>query len=148
MLPTRSRNVLPTPTLQKQRQFGHSSLTAEERFASGTSLHIDHHRVPPWVPDVKQAAKTTNAGGSRVPQNTLHLRRKTGTRYKYSLINFLSLSHFPYSETRGRNECTRCNHHSPAWPSVDSFHSITLRPRLFSTTSLYSEVVKRKVLQL
>lgn len=70
-------------------KFGHSSLTLEW-LKSGTSLQIDHHRISLWIPDMKQAAEATDASGSRVPQNTLHLRQKRGTHNKYNLIHFFS----------------------------------------------------------
>lgn len=40
---------------------------------------------------MQQAAEATDAGGSGVPQNTLHLSQKTGTHNKYNLIGFLFL---------------------------------------------------------
>lgn len=70
---------------------GHISLLLNEWFASGTSLQIDHHCISLWVPDMQQAAEATDAGGSGVPQNTLHLSQKTGTHNKYNLIGFLFL---------------------------------------------------------
>jgi len=39
---------------------------------------------------MKQAGETTNASGCRVPQNTLHLRQKTGMHNKYNLTDFIS----------------------------------------------------------
>lgn len=68
---------------------GHSSLT-DGWFASGTSLQIDHHPISLWIPDMKQAAETTDAGGSGVPQDASHLRQKTGVHNKYNLTDFLS----------------------------------------------------------
>lgn len=68
----------------------HSSLTLGEWFACGTFLQIDHHCISLWIPDMKLAAEMTDASGSRVPQNTLHLRQKTGMHNKYNLIDFLS----------------------------------------------------------
>lgn len=59
-----------------------------EWFISGTSLQIDHECISLRVPDMKQAAEATDAGGSRVPQDTLHLRQKTGKQNEYNLMDF------------------------------------------------------------
>lgn len=51
---------------------------------------MDHQCISLWVPDTKQAAEATDARGSRVPQDTLHLGQKTGKQNKYNLVDFLS----------------------------------------------------------
>lgn len=120
---------------------GHSSLTLDEWFVSGTSLQIDHHCISLWIPDMKQTDETTNASGSRVPQNTLHLRQKTGEHNQCNLLDFLSLKHIFLNRNSGGGISTKI------WPSMDIFHSLRLKSWLFNTTLLCLKVVNRKMLQ-
>lgn len=103
---------------------------------------------------MKQAAEATDAGGSRVPQDTLHLRQKTGKQNEYNLMDFFFLLKYIFFikelvETMSNTKIMTAQLHVDIFYyffNTDNLYTVRLRSQLLNATLLF-KVVNRKIVQ-